>query len=63
MIYSRYAKVPFKDFPNRKQFVFDLLEIAGVKIQEEAIKKVIWAMSSPELSPEIGYFLSRRNRE
>jgi len=57
MIYSRYAKVPFKDFCNREQFVFDLLEIAGVKIQEEAIKKVIRAMSSEQ----IGYFLSRRN--
>lgn len=30
MIYSRCAKVPFKDFRNRKQFIFDLLEIAGV---------------------------------
>jgi hypothetical protein len=43
MIYNGYAKTPFKDFRYREQFIFDLLEIAGVKKQEEAIKMVIRA--------------------
>lgn len=35
MIYNGYAKTPFKDFPNREQFIFDLLEIAGVNTRQK----------------------------
>jgi hypothetical protein len=57
MIYNGYAKTPFKDFPNREQFVFDLLEIAGVKKGEDAVKKVILACRKLE------NFSRRRNSE
>jgi hypothetical protein len=35
MIYNGYAKTPFKDFPDREQFIYELLEIAGVNTRQK----------------------------